>query len=48
MAKNDDTFTLYSPTGEAYQTSDKTEAVRLQAHGYSEEKPTPKQVSKPA
>lgn len=32
-------FTLYDPKGNKYETGDKTEAVRLKAHGYTETKP---------
>lgn len=37
-------FTLWAPTGEKYVTTSRTEATRLKAQGYSEKKPTPKQV----
>jgi hypothetical protein len=36
--------TLYSPAGEKYVTSSRAEVTRLKAQGYSEKKPTPKQV----
>lgn len=36
--------TLYSPTGEKYETSDPSEITQLEAVGYREKKPTPTQV----
>lgn len=37
---------LYSPTGEPYETEDKSEITRLTTvHGYADKKPTPKQVA---
>jgi hypothetical protein len=37
--------TLYSPTGDKYETNDKSEITRLKnAHGYSDTKPTPTAV----
>lgn len=38
------TTTLYAPSGEKYESDSRTETTRLVAQGYSEKKPTPKQV----
>lgn len=38
--------TIYSPTGEKYETNDKAELTRLKvAHSYTDKKPTPHQVA---
>jgi hypothetical protein len=33
------TFTLYSPEGEKYDTSDRAEVTRLKARGYTDSAP---------
>jgi hypothetical protein len=35
---------MYSPAGEKYETSDRSEINRLVAAGYTEKKPTPTQI----
>lgn len=45
----DKKFTLYSPEGEKYETTSRTEATRLQARGYTDTAPkkaAPKSDSK--
>lgn len=37
--------TIYSPTGDKYETNDKAELTRLKSRGYTDKKPTPKQVA---
>lgn len=37
--KKSETFTLYSPNGEKYQTGSKVEATRLRAYGYTDKAP---------
>lgn len=36
--------TLFSPTGQKYETDSKLEATRLRSRGYSDKKPTPTEV----
>lgn len=37
--------TLFSPTGDKYETNDKAEITRLTSRGYSDTKPTPTEVA---
>jgi len=39
---------LYHPDGRPYETSDKTEIVRLKAAGYTEADPTPPKKKTPS
>jgi hypothetical protein len=36
--------TLYSPTGDKYETGSTSEITRLKSRGYTEKKPTPTQI----
>lgn len=44
MAKSD-RVTLTSPSGDTYETADRTEITRLKAHGYTEKKATSKKAA---
>lgn len=39
MAEKKQTFTLYSPDGDKYETGSKVEATRLKAYGYTDKAP---------